>query len=190
MKSYEETNKLIEEEIGEQSKKRKMLEEELKKTKDKYDVLQTETMLRNKKQKNINSISSEDVANLTIFKNAIKESNMFRNIEIKKKLIQLKQSPLFTPEDNQVNEDIVKKSALRRKGLEELSKLKVNDPFSAKHHNNVAVVDNLMIEANKLKFEEKERKSGKEMEIGHLVMGDKGVKEVHLHQSINEIVGY
>ena len=37
-------------------------------------------MLRNKKQKNINSISSEDVANLTIFKNAIKESNMFRNI--------------------------------------------------------------------------------------------------------------
>ena len=85
---------------------------------------------------------------------------------------------------------MVKKSALRRKGLEELSKLKVNDPFSAKYHNYAVTVDNLVIEANKLKFEEKERKSGKEVEIGHLVVGDKGAKEVHLHQSINEIVGY
>ena len=79
---------------------------------------------------------------------------------------------------------------MRRRGLEELSKLKVNDPFSAKQQNNAAIVDNLVIEANKLKFEKKEKKAGKEMEIGQLVVGDKGVKEVHLHQSINEIVGY
>ena len=53
-------------------------------------------MMRNKKNKTANSISSEDVANLTIFKNALKEANTFRNIEVKKKLMQLKQSPIFS----------------------------------------------------------------------------------------------
>ena len=52
--------------------------------------------MRNKKNKTANSISSEDVANLTIFKNALKEANTFRNIEVKKKLMQLKQSPIFS----------------------------------------------------------------------------------------------
>lgn len=66
--------------MGEQSKKRKLVEEDLKKLQEKYNVLQTETMLRNKRQKNIQTISSEDVANLTIFKNAVKESNTLRNI--------------------------------------------------------------------------------------------------------------
>ena len=53
-----------------------------------------------------------------------------------------------------------KKSALRRKGLDELSKLKVNDPFSAKQQNNTVIVDNLIIEANKLKFEQGGEKKG------------------------------
>ena len=68
----------------EQSKKRKMLEEELKKYKEKYDILQTDLMMRNKRQKNVNSslegMNAEDVASLTIFKNAIKESNNLRTL--------------------------------------------------------------------------------------------------------------
>ena len=57
-----------------QSKKRKLLQEELKKIKDKYDVLQTDMMMRNKRSKNtsIEGLNSEEVANLTIFKNALK----------------------------------------------------------------------------------------------------------------------
>lgn len=57
-----------------QSKKRKLLEEELKKIKDKYEYLQTDMMMRNKRNKNtsIQGLNSEDVANLAIFKNAIK----------------------------------------------------------------------------------------------------------------------
>ena len=48
-----------------------MLEEELKKIKERFDLLQTETMMRSKRQKTSQALSSEDVANLAIFKNAI-----------------------------------------------------------------------------------------------------------------------
>lgn len=80
-----------------QSKKRKLLEEELKKIKDKYEYLQTDMMMRNKRNKNtsIQGLNSEDVANLAIFKNAIKESNNMRTLEIKKKMMQLKLSPIY-----------------------------------------------------------------------------------------------
>lgn len=61
-------------------------------------------MLRNKRSKNTQSISSEDVANLTIFKNAIKESNTLRNIEMKKKIISLKQSTLFLGDEEEKSE--------------------------------------------------------------------------------------
>ncbi len=48
------------------------MEDENKKIKQKFDTLQTEAIMRNKRQKNISNMSSQDVANLTIFKNAIK----------------------------------------------------------------------------------------------------------------------
>lgn len=57
-------------------------------------------MMRNKKQKNLNTLSSEDVANLTIFKNSIKESNQLRTFDLKKKMMSLKQSPIFALNQN------------------------------------------------------------------------------------------
>ena len=53
-------------------------------------------MMRNKKQNKLNTLSSEDVANLTIFKNAVKESNQLRVFDLKKKMMELKQSSIFT----------------------------------------------------------------------------------------------
>lgn len=53
-------------------------------------------MMRNKKQNKLNTMSSEDVASLTIFKNAVKESNQLRVFDLKKKMMQLKQSPIYT----------------------------------------------------------------------------------------------
>ena len=52
-------------------------------------------MMRNKKQRNPTTMASQDVANLTIFKNAIKQSNQLRNLDIKKKMMTLKQSPIY-----------------------------------------------------------------------------------------------
>lgn len=110
--------------------------------------------MRNKKHKPAQSISSEDVANLTIFKNALKEANTFRNISIKKRLMQLKQSPIFSLSSESTHtESGEKRLTLRRKGLDELSKLKVNDPYAVKQGDNAVVVDNLLVEANKLEFE-------------------------------------
>lgn len=53
-------------------------------------------MMRNIKQRNANMMSTEDVANLAIFKNSIKESNQLRTYDVKKKLMVLKQSPIYT----------------------------------------------------------------------------------------------
>ena len=41
LKSFEETNRMLEDEIGDQNMKKKMVDEELKKLKEKYDTLQT-----------------------------------------------------------------------------------------------------------------------------------------------------
>ena len=73
-----------------------------------------------------------------------------RNLEVKKKLISLKQSPIYSLQPNAISEDSNKRISLRRKGLEELSKVKINDPYSVKQTDNSVVVDNLLIESNKL----------------------------------------
>jgi DNA repair exonuclease SbcCD ATPase subunit len=53
LKSEKDTQKMIEEEITEQSKRRKSAEEDLKKIKEKYDELQTRSILAPKKNKNM-----------------------------------------------------------------------------------------------------------------------------------------
>jgi hypothetical protein len=53
-------------------------------------------MMRSKKQKGSSTLSVEDVTNLTIFKNAIKEISLLRTYDLKKKMMSLKQSPIFT----------------------------------------------------------------------------------------------
>ena len=53
MKSLEEANKLIEDELGTQSRKKKELEEDLKRTKEKFDIFQTEAMMKHKKQRGL-----------------------------------------------------------------------------------------------------------------------------------------
>lgn len=46
-------------------------------------------------KKDRTALSSDDVANLSIFKNAIKQNNQLRTFDLHKKMIQLKQSPIF-----------------------------------------------------------------------------------------------
>ena len=61
---------MIEDELAAQSRRKKELEEELRKTKEKFDIFQTETMMKQKKQK-ANSLSTEDLSSLAIFKTVL-----------------------------------------------------------------------------------------------------------------------
>ena len=70
-RNLEEANKLIEDELNAQIRKKKDLEEELKKTKEKFDIFQTETMMKQKKQKSAANLSNEDLSNLAIFKTVL-----------------------------------------------------------------------------------------------------------------------
>lgn len=90
----EDGAKVLEEELLKLSKALKLSEEEVRELKKKLDQ-QTQSLMLNKKQRSTN-LSSEDVAGLAIFKNAIKESSMLRNVDLKKKLGSLKQSLVFT----------------------------------------------------------------------------------------------
>ena len=58
LNSIEEASKIIEDQLSAQSRKKKEVEEELRKTKEKFDIFQTETMMKNKKAKNANNLSS------------------------------------------------------------------------------------------------------------------------------------
>ena len=57
-RNLEEANKLIEEELNAQIRKKKDLEEELRKIKEKFDIFQTETMMKQKKQKSAANLSN------------------------------------------------------------------------------------------------------------------------------------
>lgn len=57
-RNLEEANKIIEDELNTQIRKKKDLEEELKKTKEKFDIFQTETMMKQKKQKSAANLSN------------------------------------------------------------------------------------------------------------------------------------
>ena len=52
LSSLEEASKIIEDELAAQSRRKKELEEELRKTREKFDIFQTETMMKQKKLKN------------------------------------------------------------------------------------------------------------------------------------------
>jgi len=71
--------------LGTQSRRKKELEDELRKTKEKFDIFQTEAMMRQKKQ-TTTSLSSEDLSNLTIFKSVVAEAGALRNHNAKRKL--------------------------------------------------------------------------------------------------------
>lgn len=196
IKAIEETNKMMEDEITDQSKRRKMLEEELKKFKEKYDNLQAETLLRAKRKQNVQSISLEDVANLTIFKNITKEANICRNLETKKQIMKLKQSPIFMQKaEDPAQKEAEEKGKLRRKGLGELTKLAIYDPFAVKQSEvNAVIIDNLLIEANKL--EEAKGKNllahtqPQNLKLGELVLPPHQSKALLISQNHNQILGY
>ena len=90
MRSLEEAGKILEEELSSQNKRKKEIEEELRKTKEKFDIFQTETIMKQKKLKSSTSLSTEDLSNLTIFKSVIAEAGALRNHATKEKVHQLK----------------------------------------------------------------------------------------------------
>lgn len=51
-------------------------------------------------------LNTEDVANLAIFKNAIKESNNYRTLDTKKKMMQLKLSPIYNMNPKKEGEEL------------------------------------------------------------------------------------
>jgi uncharacterized protein (DUF4213/DUF364 family) len=85
-RNLEDANKLIEDELNSQIKKKKEVEDELKKTKEKFDIFQTETMMKQKKQKTASNLSNEDLSNLAIFKTVLAEAGALRNHATKRKL--------------------------------------------------------------------------------------------------------
>lgn len=94
LNSIEEASKIIEDELSAQSRKKKEVEEELRKTKEKFDIFQTETMMKNKKAKSANNLSSEDISSLTIFKSVVAEAGSLRNHATKVKINMLKFSTI------------------------------------------------------------------------------------------------
>lgn len=96
-RNLEEANKLIEDELNAQIRKKKDLEEELRKTKEKFDIFQTETMMKQKKQKSAANLSNEDLSNLAIFKTVLAEAGALRNHSTKRKLHELSFSPILLP---------------------------------------------------------------------------------------------
>ena len=69
-----------------QSRRKKEVEEKLRKTNEKFDIFQTETMMKQKKQKSAANLSSEDLSNLAIFKTVLAEAGALRNHDTKRKL--------------------------------------------------------------------------------------------------------
>jgi hypothetical protein len=55
------------------------LDEELRKTKEKFDIFQTETVMKQKKTKSATNLSTEDISNLAIFKSVVTEAGALRN---------------------------------------------------------------------------------------------------------------
>ena len=67
----------------------------------------------------------------------------------------------------------------------------MNDPHAVKQADNAVIVDNLLIEANKLEFEKTVmKKESKGIEVGQLMVAGRTLKSVKIHQCMNEIVGY
>ena len=132
-----------------------MLEEELKKIKERFDLLQTETMMRSKRQKTSQALSSEDVANLAIFKNAIKESNTLRTLDMKKKVMQMKQSPIFNlkVKKDSNKEESKNTGIVRMKALDQMSRFEVTDPFDAKKTVNSVSLDFILKEIDQLSLQ-------------------------------------
>lgn len=81
-------------------------------------------------------MSTEDVASLTIFKNVIKESNQLRAVDMKKKMMHLKQSPIFNLRQSKKIEDENQVSVARTKALDQISKFTITNPFSNKKNSN------------------------------------------------------
>ena len=62
----------------------------MRKTKEKFDIFQTETVMKQKKTKSATNLSTEDISNLAIFKSVVTEAGALRNHATKEKLQQLK----------------------------------------------------------------------------------------------------
>lgn len=112
-RNLEEANKLIEDELAAQSKRKKELEEELRKTKEKFDIFQTETMVKQKKQKSNANLSNEDLSNLAIFKTVLNEAGALRNHAAKRKLHELAFSPILAPPTRPAHQDAGRREVMR-----------------------------------------------------------------------------
>ena len=123
----------------------------------------------------------------------MKECNSLRKIETKKKLLELKYSSIYQeePQNNKRDEES-KKSTIRRKGLEELSKISISDPFAVKKSNDrERIVDNLVIEVNKVMIEQKdEEKREKTVTVGSLFASVNQGREAYIGSSKNEIISF
>ena len=117
--------------------------------------------MRSKRQKTNQALSSEDVANLAIFKNAIKESNTLRTLDMKKKIIQMKQSSIFNLKEKK---DVRKEeqnniSIVRRKALDQMSKFEIQDPFNTKKPQNSVSLDAILKDIDQLSLSKNDKKS-------------------------------
>ena len=122
MKSLEEANKLIEDELGAQSRKKKELEEDLKRTREKFDIFQTEAMMKHKKQR---GLTNEDLSSLAIFKSVVAEAGALRNHSTRTKIHELRFAPLL--------EEPKKKPAPvqdRREIMKAMANMKIGDSFA------------------------------------------------------------
>jgi hypothetical protein len=171
-RNLEEANKLIEDELAAQSKRKKELEEELKKTKEKFDIFQTETMMKQKKQKSAASLSNEDISNLAIFKTVLADAGALRNHATKRKIHELAFSPLLTSKPIAKRED-----GGRREAMRALAEAKIGGDLS-------------MVESQLRKAEFKAvPKEGKDYLIGSLIL--RGGKEcLTVDANYTEVVSY
>ena len=105
LSSTEEASKMIEDQLSAQSRKKKELEEELRKTKEKFDIFQTEAMMKKKKEKSANNLSSEDISNLGIFQSVVAEAGSLRNHATKVKINMLKFSTIASKQPPKTQTD-------------------------------------------------------------------------------------
>jgi hypothetical protein len=76
------------------------------------------------------SSSSEEVTSMAIFKNVLQECHTLRTLELKKRILHLKQSPLLAKLNPEQNEGPKASEAqvIRRKAMEAMCSVKVSDP--------------------------------------------------------------
>ena len=96
----------------------------MRKTKEKFDIFQTETMVKQKKHKS-NNLSTEDISNLAIFKTVLADAGALRNHTAKRKLHELAFSPLLAQPTQPKQQDNGRRDAMRA-----LAEVKIVSDFS------------------------------------------------------------